>query len=61
MNDLVRDVVFISHASPNDNEFGKWLGARLIGLGDNVWADVFDLKGGTPFWRSIERPSARER
>lgn len=54
MANLHRDVVFISHATPEDNEFVKWLGARLIGLGYNVWADVFKLKGGTPFWRSIE-------
>ena len=54
MSDMVRDVVFISHATPEDNDFVKWLGARLIGLGYNVWADVFELKGGTPFWRSIE-------
>jgi len=54
MSDPIRDVVFISHATPEDNEFVKWLGARLIGLGYNVWADVFDLKGGTPFWKNIE-------
>jgi hypothetical protein len=54
MSDPIRDVVFISHATPEDNEFVKWLGSRLIGLGYNVWADVFELKGGTPFWRNIE-------
>ena len=54
MSDPARDVVFISHATPQDNDFVKWLGARLIGLGYNVWADVFELKVGTPFWRSIE-------
>lgn len=54
MSDPTRDVVFISHATPQDNDFVKWLGAHLIGLGYNVWADVFELKGGTPFWRSIE-------
>jgi hypothetical protein len=54
MSDPVRDVVFISHATPQDNDFVKWLGARLIGLGYNVWADVFELKGGTPFWNTIE-------
>jgi hypothetical protein len=54
MSDPVRDIVFISHATPEDNEFVKWLGARLIGLGYNVWADVFELKGGTPFWKNIE-------
>jgi hypothetical protein len=60
MNDPIRDVVFISHATPEDNEFVKWLGARLIGLGYNVWADVFELKGGSPFWRNIEE-AIRER
>lgn len=54
LNETVRDVVFISHATPEDNDFVRWLGARLIGLGYNIWADVFELKGGTPFWRSIE-------
>lgn len=49
-----RDVVFISHATPDDNEFVRWLGARLTGHGYKIWADIFDLAGGTPFWVSIE-------
>jgi len=49
-----RDVVFISHATPDDNEFVRWLGTRLTGFGYKVWADIFDLVGGTPFWNSIE-------
>jgi TIR domain len=49
-----RDVIFISHATPNDNEFVRWLGTRLTGYGYKVWADIFDLAGGTPFWISIE-------
>lgn len=49
-----RNVVFISHATPDDNEFVRWLGTRLTGLGYQVWADIFDLVGGTPFWSSIE-------
>ena len=49
-----RDVVFISHATPDDNEFVRWLGTRLTGFGYKVWADIFDLAGGTPFWNSIE-------
>ena len=49
-----RDVVFISHATPDDNEFVRWLGTRLTGYGYKVWADIFDLVGGTPFWISIE-------
>lgn len=49
-----RDVIFISHATPDDNEFVRWLGTRLTGIGFKVWADIFDLAGGTPFWTSIE-------
>src|SRR3954452_16791452 len=49
-----RDVIFISHATPDDNEFVRWLGSRLTGCGYKVWADIFDLAGGTPFWISIE-------
>jgi hypothetical protein len=49
-----RDAVFISHATPDDNEFVRWLGSRLTGFGYKVWADIFDLGGGTPFWTSIE-------
>jgi hypothetical protein len=49
-----RDTIFISHATPDDNEFVRWLGTRLTGHGYRVWADLFDLKGGTPFWTTIE-------
>jgi hypothetical protein len=49
-----RDVVFISHATPNDNEFVRWLGTRLTGHGYKIWVAIFDLAGGTPFWVSIE-------
>jgi hypothetical protein len=49
-----RDVIFISHATPDDNEFVRWLGTRLTAHGYKVWADIFDLAGGTPFWTSIE-------
>ena len=49
-----RDVVFISHTTPDDNEFVRWLGTRLTSYGYKVWADIFDLAGGTPFWVSIE-------
>lgn len=51
---MVRDTVFICHATPDDNMFVRWLGARLSGHGYRVWADLFDLKGGTPFWVTIE-------
>jgi len=49
-----RDIIFISHATPEDNDFVRWLGTRLTGHGYKIWADLFELKGGTPFWSSIE-------
>jgi hypothetical protein len=49
-----RPLIFISHATPDDNDFVRWLGSRLTGHGYQVWADLFELKGGTPFWPSIE-------
>jgi hypothetical protein len=51
---MTRDTVFISHANPHDNDFVRWLGARLTGHGYKVWADLFELKGGNPFWSTIE-------
>jgi hypothetical protein len=49
-----RDTLFICHATPDDNDFVRWLGTRLTGHGYRVWADLFELKGGTPFWGTIE-------
>jgi hypothetical protein len=51
---MTRDTVFISHATPHDNDFVRWLGTRLTGHGYTVWADLFELKGGYPFWSTIE-------
>ncbi len=51
---MARDTIFICHATPDDNDFVRWLGARLTGHGYKVWADMFGLKGGTPFWGTIE-------
>lgn len=51
---MERDTIFITHATPDDNNFVRWLGARLSGHGYRVWADLFELKGGTPFWTTIE-------
>ena len=48
-----RNLIFISHANPEDNEFASWLGTRLTAAGYEVWADVLTLLGGEPFWRDI--------
>jgi TIR domain len=53
-NPDVRNTIFICHASPDDNDFVRWLGTRLTGHGYKVWADLFELKGGSPFWSTIE-------
>jgi hypothetical protein len=55
-----RDVVFISHANPEDNAFATWLTLRLAREGYRVWCDVANLMGGDDFWRDIEA-SIRQR
>lgn len=46
--------IFISHATPEDNDFTRWLGARLELAGYSVWHDLGRLKGGDYFWDKIE-------
>lgn len=50
----MRTKLFISHATPEDNEFTKWLALKLISLGYDVWCDVLFLEKGIDFWSSIE-------
>lgn len=50
----MRDTVFISHATPEDNEFTIWLASRLELLGYKVWIDKKELLGGETFWEIIE-------
>lgn len=49
-----RRLVFISHANPEDNEFTRWLAARLSSEGYLVWSDITNLLGGEEFWEKIE-------
>lgn len=49
-----RDVLLVSHANPEDNEFARWLTLKLAGLGYHAWSDVTRLLGGEDFWRDIE-------
>lgn len=49
-----RPAIFISHASPEDNTFTLWLGAKLAALGYEVWADVLRLRGGDDWQRKLE-------
>jgi hypothetical protein len=45
-----RNVVFISKATPGDDEFVLWLGPRLEAAGYTVYADILRLDPGTR-WR----------
>jgi hypothetical protein len=49
-----REALFISHASPEDNAFTRWLGAKLAAMGYEVWADVIRLHGGSDWSRELE-------
>jgi hypothetical protein len=49
-----RTAIFISHATPEDNAFVRWLGAKLSVLGYEVWADLFALHGGSDWSRKLE-------
>lgn len=51
---MTRESIFISHATPEDNDFVRWLGARLELAGFSVWHDLGRLKGGDYFWDKIE-------
>ena len=46
--------VFLSHATPEDNEFTRWLAAKLAAVGYDVWCDFDELRGGDLFWAKIE-------
>lgn len=49
-----RDMLFISHANPEDNEFAQWLSLQLARCGYPVWCDLTKLLGGEAFWTDIE-------
>ena len=46
--------IFLSHATPEDNEFTRWLAAKLSIAGYDVWCDFDELKGGDIHWDKIE-------
>lgn len=50
----MKDTIFISHATPEDNEFTIWLASRLELMGYKVWIDKNELLGGEKFWETIE-------
>jgi TIR domain len=50
----MRQAIFISHATPEDNDFVRWLGSKLELAGYKVWHDLDRLKGGDYFWDKVE-------
>ena len=50
----MKDQIFISHATPEDNEFTIWIASRLEMLGYKVWIDKKELLGGERFWPTIQ-------
>ena len=50
----MQNMVFISHANPEDNDFTRWLALQLAKAGYAVWCDLTKLLGGEPFWEKIE-------
>src|SRR6266478_2691829 len=50
-----RDVIFIGHANPEDNEFTLWLYAKLKNEGYNVECDLTCLTGGEDdYWKVLQ-------
>ena len=51
----MRDTIFISHATPEDNEFTIWLSSRLQLMGYKVWIDKNGLLGGEKIFEEIDQ------
>ncbi|MBD2704680.1 toll/interleukin-1 receptor domain-containing protein [Spirosoma sp. BT702] len=49
-----RQVLFISHALPEENEFVLWLAAKLRNEGYDVWCELEQIYGGEHFWKEIQ-------
>ncbi|MCE5306107.1 MAG: toll/interleukin-1 receptor domain-containing protein [Acidobacteriales bacterium] len=54
MNPPERNMVFVSHANPEENELALWLSLQLASEGYAVWCDLTKLLGGEKFWEDIQ-------
>lgn len=52
---LMRELLFISHANPEDNVFALWLTLQLAKEGYPVWCSLTKLLGGEETWSDIEK------
>ena len=51
----MKDTVFISHATPDDNIFVAWLATKLELCGYKVWVDLNNLSPSVDFWDTIDK------
>lgn len=51
----MKDMIFVSHANPEDNGFTYWIVSKLALLGYPVWCDLTKLLGGELFWEDCEK------
>lgn len=51
----MRDLLFLSHANPEDNEFTLWLALQLAKEGYKVWCDLTGFLGGEDTWQDIDK------
>jgi len=52
---IARTTLFVTHATPDDNEFALWLSSKLAMAGYRVWVDRRRLRGGDDAWDEIDR------
>ena len=52
---LKRDLIFISHANPEDNGFSRWLALQLAKEGYPVWCDLTNYLGGEDCWKDADK------
>ncbi|CAN0542041.1 unnamed protein product, partial [Scytosiphon promiscuus] len=50
-----RTVLFVTKATPEDNEFTEWLAPRLEAAGYQVFADILNLEGGERWRKTLTR------
>jgi len=52
---MIRDTIFIGHATPDDNEFTLWLQSKLKNEGYNCECDLSLLLGGeADYWKNLQ-------
>lgn len=56
----IRDIIFISKATPGDDDFALWLAPKLEAMGYKVFADILCLDTGDR-WRKVLTDTLHER